>query len=270
MLLIRNLLSALCLLAAAVIISACAPSTEENPLVVGMDLSYPPFESINPNGDPEGVSVELAKGLADFLGRPLKIENIPFVGLIPALQSGKVDVVISSMTRTAERSKSIAFSQPYLYTGLALLVAKDSPIQSPADLDPQHQRVVVRQGTTGEVWARDHFPSENILVVEKENAAVLEVLQGNVDAFIYDQMSVWKNADQHAQQLRAVLQPLQVEGWAVGIAKDRPELVTKVNEFLESYRSEGGFERLGDTYLKQTKEAFKKAGVPFVFDPPKN
>ena len=53
------------------------------PLRVGMELSYPPFETIGPDGQPEGISVEMAKALAEKLGRPLKIENMPFTGLRP-------------------------------------------------------------------------------------------------------------------------------------------------------------------------------------------
>ena len=92
------------------------------PLRVGMELSYPPFEMVDPRGEPAGVSVRLARSLGDHLGRDVRIENIAFDGLIPALKTGRIDCIISSMTATPERSKSIAFSEPYLKTGLALLV----------------------------------------------------------------------------------------------------------------------------------------------------
>jgi polar amino acid transport system substrate-binding protein len=86
-------------------------------------------------GDPAGVSVDLARDLGNHIGREVEIENIPFDGLIPALQTHKIDLIISSMTATPERAKSIAFSDAYLTTGLSLLVAKDSPIQSITDAD---------------------------------------------------------------------------------------------------------------------------------------
>jgi ABC-type amino acid transport substrate-binding protein len=56
-----------------------------------MDLSYPPFETIDENGKPAGISVELAQALADTLKQPLRIENMPFVGLIPSLQNKRID-----------------------------------------------------------------------------------------------------------------------------------------------------------------------------------
>ncbi|MEX1117893.1 MAG: transporter substrate-binding domain-containing protein, partial [Terrimicrobiaceae bacterium] len=189
----------------------CGGPTGPKPFVVGMDLSYPPFETINEQGKPVGVSVELAQGLADALGRPLKIENIPFVGLIPSLQGGRLDCVISSMTVTEERKQSIGFSDPYLKTGLGVLAGAKSDIEG--IVDEPGRTYVVRQGTTGEVWARRNLKEAGILPVEKESAAVLEVIQGKVDGFIYDQMSVWSNWQQHPEKTRALLKPLKIEEW---------------------------------------------------------
>ena len=69
-------------------------------LRVGMELSYPPFEMTNTAGQPEGISVELAKSLGESLGRSILIENIACDGLIPALRTGTIDCIISSMTST--------------------------------------------------------------------------------------------------------------------------------------------------------------------------
>jgi len=101
----------------------------------GDGIAYPPFEMQNEQGIPEGVSPDLARALGDYLQEPAAIENIPFSGLIPALKTGKIDLIISSMTETPERAESIDFSDPYLNTGLCLLVKKDSPIQGIADVD---------------------------------------------------------------------------------------------------------------------------------------
>lgn len=230
-----------------------------------MDLSYPPFETIDQSGNPAGVSVEIAEALGSHLNRPIRIENLPFVGLIPALQTGKIDLVISSMTETPERAESIDFSEPYLSTGLALLVGKDSPISSAEGLDQPGRTIVVRQGTTGEAYARSKFRDAKILAVEKESAAVLEVIQGKADAFIYDQMSVWSNAEQHPGQTRALLEPFQRESWAIGIRKGNDALRGEVNSFLKVFRATDGFENLGDQYLSEQKAAFEKEGIPFFF-----
>ncbi len=240
----------------------CAQRDE---LVVGMELSYPPFEMTDEQNRPAGVSVELAKALGEFLGKPVRIENISFPGLIPALRTGKIDCIISSMTATEERAESIAFSDPYLRTGLCLLVAKDSPIQSIDDLDQPGRTVAVKQGTTGHLYAMDNLPDARLLVLDKETSAALEVAQGKADAFIYDQMSTYKNWRRHEAATRPILLPFKEESWAIGLRHADQDLRLKVNAFLAAYRASGGFETLGDRYLAEEKAAFEQLGFPFVF-----
>jgi polar amino acid transport system substrate-binding protein len=244
---------------------ACKPKPPANELRVGMDLSYPPFETIDPAGKPTGVSVEIAEALAKSLGKNLRIENIPFTGLIPSLQTGKIDCIISSMTDTPERRSSVAFSDPYIGTGLALLVGKNSTASSMADIDQPGKTLAVRQGTTGEVWARANIKNAQILALEKEAAAVLEVVQGKADAFLYDQMSIWKNAQEQPEKTRALLAPVRKEQWAVALRQDDTALLEKINAFLRDFRAAGGFEKLGDKYLGDQKAAFREQGIEFYF-----
>lgn len=245
--------------------NACKPKPAANELVVGMDLSYPPFETIDPSGKPTGVSVEIAQALAASLGRTLRIENIPFTGLIPSLQTGKIDCIISSMTDTPERRSSVAFSELYLGTGLALLVGRDSSAASMADIDQPGKTLAVRQGTTGEVWARANVKNAKILALEKESAAVLEVVQGKADAFLYDQMSIWKNAREQAEKTRALLAPVRKEQWAVALRLEDSALREKINSFLREFRAAGGFDKLGDKYLGEQKADFRAQGIEFYF-----
>ena len=247
------------------IFALTAVAAAAEPLRVGMDLSYPPFETIGPDGQPSGISVEIAGHLASHLQRALQIENIPFAGLIPALKSGKIDVIVSSMTATPARAESVAFSSPYLTTGLALLIPAESSASGLADLDQPGRTLVVRQGTTGEVFARAHIKSARLLALEKENACVLEVIQGKADGFIYDQMSVYQNARRNPAKTRALLAPLQTESWAIALRKDDTALLTAVNKFLDSFRATGGFERLADKYLSDEKAAFAAQNIPFFF-----
>jgi polar amino acid transport system substrate-binding protein len=252
------------LLVLLLVLSACGARRSDT-LVVGMDLGYPPFETIDAAGQPAGVSVDLARALGKSLGREVRIENIPFVGLIPALKSGRIDLIISSMTDTSERRESVSFSDPYLTTGIALLVGKNSPAKSAADLDQPGRVVAVRQGTTGESWARTNLKQARVLALEKESSAVLEVLQGRADAFLYDQMSVWQNWQRHPQETVALLTPVRVEHWAVALRKNDDSLRTQVNTFLRDYRAAGGFEQLGDRWLGEQKAAFRHLGIPFYF-----
>ena len=255
-------------LAVTLTVAACfAPATAAAapPLKVGMELAYPPFEMTDAAGKPTGVSVRIAEALGKHLDRDVVIENIGFDGLIPALKVGKIDCIISSMTATPERAKSIAFSEPYLKTGLALLVGAKSPVKGADDLDVKGRTVAVKKGTTGHQFASSTFKQARLLVLDKEAAAVLEVVQGKADAFIYDSLSVYQNHKRHPAATRALLRPFREEAWAVGLRPADRELRERVNAFLEAFRADGGFEKLGDEFLPEEKAAFQAEGIPFYF-----
>jgi polar amino acid transport system substrate-binding protein len=234
-----------------------------NVLRVGMEMKYPPFEMKDAQDQPAGVSVDLSRALAAHLGQPVEFFDQPFDGLTAALNSGSIDVIISSMTVTPERN--VDFSEPYLHTGLCLLVGAKSDIQSAADLDRAGRKVAVHKATTGHTWAAANLKNAEVLVLSNESAAALEVSQGKADAFIYDQMSTLRNHLKYPDTTRPLLKPFKEEGWGIAVKKGRPELVQKVNAFLQSYRKNGGFDALGEKWLKEQKAAFKERGVPFVF-----
>ena len=244
-------------------VAATALPAAEPPLRVGMELAYPPFEMRDESGAPTGVSVDLAHALGTALSREVDIQNLPFDGLIPALKTGKIDIILSSMTATPERAQAIAFSDPYLRTGLCLLVGAKTGMQTIADA--AGRTIVVKKGTTGHLYAAKNLRAARVLVLDKETACVLEVTQGKADAFIYDQMSVFTHWRRNAETTRAVLAPFQEESWAVGLRQGDDALRAKVNAFIESHRASGGFERLGDKWLPEQKAEFKKLGIPFFF-----
>ncbi len=249
----------------AVVPRARADDAAGQPLIIGMELNYPPFEMTDASGTPCGVGVEMAQALAAYLHRPLQIENMPFEGLIPALKTGRIELIISSMTATAERAKSIDFSDPYLSTGLSILVKKGSAIQGIADVDKPGVVVVVKTGTTAQTYTHDHFHNATVLPLEQDTACALEVVQGRADAFLYDQMSIYQFAKKNPDTTRGLLEPFQKESWAIGIAKGNDALEAQVNAFLKDFKAKHGFDRLGDKYLKADKDAFKKMGFPFYF-----
>lgn len=216
-------------------------------LVVGMQLQSPPFETIDVEGNPKGISVEMAKALADSVGRKLVIKDYPFIGLIPALQAKQIDCIISSMTATAQRLKAIDFSIPYVRTGLCLLISDKSTMQGIDDADQKGRVIAVKQGTTGEIYALSHFKLAKVLSLGEEAACVLEVVQGKADAFIYDQFSVYMHWKQNPTTTRAVLKPFKEEDWAIGLRKDDP-LKAQIDLFLKGFLSSGKMKQLVDQY----------------------
>jgi len=264
----RTLVVGLLIILGCLAASGCQDKSKplaKDTLTVGMELAYPPFEMTDEKGNPKGVSVDLANELGKALGKKVVIQNTAFDGLIPALKTGKIDLIISSMTITDERKQSIDFSDPYLSTGLCLLVGKKSPVNGIDDLDKPGVTVAVKKGTTGHTYATRSLKNAKLLVLDKEAAAVLEVVQGKADAFIYDQMSTYQNWKKNQDSTRALLNPFQAEKWGIALRKGDDQLKGQVNQFLRSFREQGGFERLGDMHLKEQKEAFKELKYPFYF-----
>ncbi len=246
--------------------AAFLPSCGKEPpsLKVGMEVDYPPFEFLDASGEPDGVEVHMAKALAKYLGLPLKLENYSFEGLIPALESGKIDVIISAMTATDERRKSIDFSDPYVRTAIAMLVHKDSKITSVEDLKKPGIHVAVKIGTTGESYTLQHLPEAKCQRFDKEVGCILDVENGKSDAFIYDQLSLYKAA-KNSDKVKAILKPIREEEWGIGIKQKNDALRTKVNAFIKQFRESGELNKLADEYLVEERKMLQEMGYPFIF-----
>lgn len=261
--------------------SGTPEKTDANtPLRVAMELQYPPFEMQDKDGNPSGISPDFARALGAYLERPVDIQNTAWTGLIPALQTGKVDLVISSMSITEERKKVIDFSQPYGQQGLGLLIYKDSPVQSIDDfLNPENIitdakqiiRLGVRSGTIAADFAKKHnlnaHPNIEVINQDTPSAQLLEVIQGKVDAVLYDPLTLYKNYQDNKNTTRINLQAVETPGyWGVAVKKGNTALLDKVNAFIEDYRAKGGFDTLAEKYLSEEKVFFEQNDTAFFFD----
>lgn len=251
---------------AALLAAGCSPySVEDQELVVGMEMQYPPFEMRNTRNQPDGISVRMAEDLAAHLGRPLRLEDVAWDGIIPSLQSGKIDLIISSLTRTEERARAIDFSDDYVTNGLCMLVGKESTIRTADDLTESGARIAVKLGTTGHTWAMQALEGVELVVLDEAGTCALEVAQGKADAFIYDQISIYQLWKRHEDKTRAILQPIRSEAWAIGIRKGDDTLRQQVNDWLKAYREAGQFDALAERYMAEEKKTFEAMGVPFIF-----
>ncbi len=236
-------------------------------LVVGMELAYPPFETKDTNGEASGISADFAKALGAYLGYEVEIQNIAWDGLIPALQTGTVDMVISSMTITEKRQEVIDFSDPYACALLAILANAESNVERADDLNQEGIRIAVKTGSTGYFYAEEHFTNAQIIALNDESACVTEVSQGKADAFLYDQLTIYRNWQAHPDTTKAIFIPFQdVEYWGCAVAKGNTELREQINEFIEKYTQEGGWETLTEKYLADEKQAFDSLGFKWFFD----
>lgn len=239
----------------------------EEPLVVAMELAYPPFEGKDDAGNPEGVSVDLMNAFGEYVGRGIKIENTAWDGLIPSLQTGTADLVISSMTIRPDREEQVDFSDPYANALLAVLVSKDAQAETIEDLNKEGKKLAVKSGSTGHLYAESNLTNAELLVLPDESACVTEVAQGRADGFIYDQLTIYRNWQKHTDTTDAIFIPFQEpEKWGIAVQKGNSELLDQVNAFLKEFREEGGYDKLAEAWLSEEKEAFDKLGFQWFFD----
>lgn len=239
----------------------------EEPLVVAMELAYPPFEGKNEAGEPEGISVDLMKAFGEYVGRDIRIENTAWDGLIPSLQTGTADIVISSMTIRPDRAEQVDFSDPYANALLAVLVSKDAEAETVEDLNQEGKKLAVKSGSTGHLYAESNLGKAELIVLPDESACVTEVAQGRADGFIYDQLTIYRNWQKNSDTTDAIFIPFQEpEQWGIAVQKGNSELLDQINAFLKEFREEGGYDRLAETYLLEEKEAFDTLGFQWFFD----
>lgn len=260
----------LAILITALALTGCqsenAAANKTNVLRVGMELKYPPFETKNTDGQPDGVSVMLAKALGETLGAEIQIVDTPYPSLIPSLETGKIDMIISSMTITEERLKTVDFSDPYTTSQLFMLVYKDSKVQSPADLNDPEVIIASKTGTIGALWAAANAPKAQIKNIDEEASAVLEVAQGKADVFIYDPLSVIRHQENYPDTTRVVFEALpNTKGWGIAVQKGNTELLEQINVFLKKAKTDGTFDKIRSQYLKDKIDEFKKYNLEFFF-----
>lgn len=240
----------------------------EKPLIVAMELQFPPFETSDENGEPMGISVDIAKGLADFLGRKLIIKNTSWVGLIPSLNTGDADLVLSSMSITIERQQVVDFSVPYANSGLTLLLNKSSKANSFEDLNKPEITVVAKSGTTGALLANKQLVNAKKMYLDDVAPCVLEVVQGNADAFIYDALTVYENHKKHPDRTKVNLNPIvgTAGNWGIAVKKGNTELLEKVNEYIIKSQKTNAFNKIAEKHLGEMIKVFKENNIPFFFD----
>ena len=227
-------------------------------LVVGTEPEFKPFESKDADGNFVGFDMDMIRLLAEELGVELRIEEMGFTALVPALKTRKIDMIISGMTATAERAEQVTFSDTYYDTPICLLVHKDSGITTPADANGK--RLVVKQGTTGVKHAQRNFPAsaDKTTQMQAEGECAAEVALGRADAFVYDMLSVIGAQKKHAATTRAIIKPpVAMEGYAMAVRHGDTKMVNRVNEFLAKIRADGRFKKLQDKYLRELLDAAK-------------
>jgi polar amino acid transport system substrate-binding protein len=160
-------------------------------LIVGVKCDTPPFGYIDVRGKNAGVDVEIAKQFARYaFGRAQRLTFVcaPTAAREPLLTTGRVDLVISTFTYTADRDTRIDFSRPYFNSTGRLLVKNGSPIQKLADI--RGKRVATTSGSIYDRWMKRCFTDTQVAVLDSVTNAVLAFNQGRADAVMFDDTSL--------------------------------------------------------------------------------
>ena len=145
------------------LISAWSTETLAQELFVGANIGNVPWEFQDASGEFVGFELDLAREIGARLERPVEVVNIPFNGLFSAVQSGRIDIAVSSITITDKRLGSVAFAQPYYDSAQSLTVTTRSSANSLADM--RGKVIGVDTGSTGDMWTtanRDKYGFDNI------------------------------------------------------------------------------------------------------------
>lgn len=244
------------MLAFVLLIAGCAPANQETsePLKVGMDLRYPPFETVDSQGNPMGISVDIAKELGAYLNREVEIVDLPFGSLITSLQTGEIDIIIASMSITEERKQAIDFSEPYVYFPLVTLANK-AFVESRNITDVEGILAVdqvVFAGQKGTIFLTipTSRASNPATPIETDSAAlaVIEVTTGSAQATVLSLLAAASNHQANLDTTVLFLDALQVNPIGMGVAKGNSELQQQANEFIANMESSGVNDRLRAKY----------------------
>jgi len=229
-------------------------------LRVGMEPGYMPFELKNQKGQIIGFDVDMATRMAKAMGVELELVDTAWDGIIPALLTGKFDVIMSGMTLTQERNMSINFAPPYIVIGQSILLKKDltGAIKSYKDLNDAKYTVASKLGTTGEQATKRMIPNAKYISYETEQEGVLELVNGKIDAFIYDLPYNTVAFGQKGQGKIVHLDtPFTFEPLAWAVRKGDPDLLNWLGNFMYQIKNDGTYDKIyqkwfqDDTWLKE-------------------
>jgi ABC-type amino acid transport substrate-binding protein len=211
-------------------------------LRAGVSASQPPFNMKSRSGEIVGLDVDIVRALAQAMGVRLRLVERPFAELLPALEKGEVDLVISGLTITPERNARVAFAGPYFVSGKAVL-SRSQAIAEAADiaaLDSPGRTFVALAGSTSESFVRQSMPHSKLVTAPDYDAGVRMVVEGRADGMVADLMvcmlSVWRNPKGGLATSKV---PLTAEPLGIALPADDPLFVNLVENYLTTLEYTG-------------------------------
>lgn len=244
-----------------VVLTACGDDgdnelglTDEGVLTVGSNIAYAPFESYESGDKAVGFDIELVTAIAENLGLEVRFVNNPsFDALIPSLEDGQYDAVVSAMTINDERKEKINFSDPYFEADQSLAVnVEETPDLDSADKLTTEMVVGVEKGTTGADYAEENFKDKvkEIRTFEDTQGSLGDLAAGRIQAVVNDfPVSAYAAQTQFKDVIRVAQRFETGEQYGIGVAKDNTELLDAVNGALADLRADGTYDRIFEKWF---------------------
>jgi polar amino acid transport system substrate-binding protein len=226
--------------------SASAGGGGGEPLTVGSDIPYPPFEQGKP-GNYTGFDIELMEAIAEQMGRKAEFQDTSFETIFRDVAQGKFEAVVSAATITEEREQAVDFSNPYYLSEQAVLVKEGSEIKSLEDLEGK--TVGVQQGTTGQELAKEKANASEVRPYPEGPDAVNALKAGTVEAVVID-APVAANAVEKSGGVEIAEKVPTEEDYGIALAQGETGLLEEINQGLKEVEEDG-------TYAKIYKKWFK-------------
>lgn len=222
---------------------------EAGVLKVAVPQDFPPFGSVGADLQPQGYDIDMAAYLADQLDVKLKLVPVTSANRIPYLQTGKVDLVISSMGKNEERAKVIDFSQAYAPFYLGVFGSADEDVSAAADLSGK--TVGVTRGSVEDLELTKLVSSDaTIKRFEDNNSTLSSFLSGQVSLIATGNLVVTEIATRYPAKAPETKFLLKNSPCYIGVAKGQPELLEEVNRLVNKAKSDGTLEELSQKWLK--------------------
>lgn len=248
----RLLLLLLLLVGAAPAASAqdlLAEVRERGVLRVGVEGTYPPFNYQDENGTLTGFEIDFARALAEQLGVRAEFQPTRWDGMLAALDSGRLDVVINQVTITPERQQTYDFTQPYTVSGIQVIVRSgmEDEITGPQDLAGRSVGVVL--GTAYEEWLRENVPDADIRTYDDDPTRNQDLIVGRIDAILNDRLIVGNLVKQSGGRIVAAGEPFATQRQAIALPKGNPELLAALNDGIDAMRADGSLSRISENWF---------------------
>lgn len=224
---------------------------------IGIAPIYPPM-AFKENGQIKGVEVDFATAMAKALGVAAPLVELQWEDLIPALLDHRVDVIMSGMSITDERGKSVAFTRPYLQVGQMALMRKEDlgRLASPSALDLPTTRVGFQRNTTSEIYARGNLKQAILVPLGPVEEGIAALRAHQIDFYVHDAPTIWRYTGRFEpgyDDLAGRYRPLTTEHLAWAVRPEDEALRHRLNALLEKWEKSGRLDDILDEWITVRK-----------------